>query len=784
MMRFIPTLWRGPRVDGLNPRWSPAPALAVLVVALACCAPAHAAFTPFALASGDRLAAGGPDPAHELQADYAYDPAVSADGRYVTFTGSVASKPGVYRKDLATGKLEVVAEGPTVGAPSISEDGRYVSFTTNEAPRAAEGQVASEPSPGSKEPPSACTSVYVRDMEVSAETPGGISTQTSGAYTLASAANGSATSLTYEPPETVGQPCGAAAAARVALSGDGRQVAFTILSPSNLTGTAATCTPTQPQPATCPTPSDQVAVRDLDTQTTTLVSSTAASLGGSPQPVPGGAALTGTTSSGSFSVTGGAQLSVPVSASTAAISADGSTVAWMGIEVAAQADIASPPPDGNYPRGYAEPLWRRIANGPDAPTMRVLAGSDPSAQDCPPLCTGGLDLAWDTQELNEYVGVAPAFGSYTTEAVSATGFATGGGFADALDAVTPQLSANGEEVGLLSTQPNYGEDPNFGLLSHTKPPPANAFVVDMAPGLSRAQSITRLTEWGSLDFSDQALAGQVTSIAISPDGTRVAFTTERLSFPLAPPALITPPVSQAKAVQLYEANLQGGTLALVTQGYDGQPANGAVLAASLSGNGRLLALASGASNLVYGTVNEGSDVFFTEELDAPSVLGQQSITPLPPAPALLPQWSLSATAQSAPGGGALLLDVSVPGAGRVYASAGAAVPVSRARGHGKHRLATIATRQVAHASVVTAASGVVQLRLTPAARYRSLLKRKGGLYATIVVTFDASGHHALRESLQASFPRPHPLYRLPKYKLPKRKHKHKRPRHGRRRGRR
>jgi Tol biopolymer transport system component len=773
MIRCAPTRSRGLRTGLRGPHRGRAP-LVVLVAALVCCAPAHAAFTPFTLASGDRLDAASPDPAHELQADYAYDPAVSADGHYVAFTGSIASKPGVYRKDLATGKLEVVAEGPTVGTPSISEDGRYVSFTTNEAPRAVEGQTS-----GAPPPPSACTSVYVRDMEVSAEAPGGVSAQTAGAYTLASAANGSQTSLAYEPPATAGQPCGAAAASRVALSGDGSEVVFTILSPSDLTGSTEMCAPTQPQPTKCPTPSNQVAVRDLETQTTTLVSSTAASLGGSPQPVPGGAALTGTTSSGRFSIANGAQIAVPISASTAAISADGGTVAWMGIDVAEQADIDSPPPDSNYPRGYAEPLWRRIENGPDATTMRPLAGGDPTAQDCPPLCTGGLDLGWDTQELNEYEGVAPAFGSFTAAAVSATGFTAGGGFADPLDAVTPQLSANGEELALLSTQPTYGADPNFGLLSHTKPPPANAFVVDMAPGLTRARSITRLTEWGSLDFSDQALAGQLTSIAISPDGTRVAFTTERLSFPLAPPALITPPVSQAKAVQLYEANLQGGTLALVTQGYDEQPANGAVLAASLSGNGRLLALASSASNLVYGTVDEGSDVFFTEELDSPPVLGEQSLTPLPPGPSLVPQWSLSATVRSAPGGGALLLDVSVPGAGRLYASAGATVPVSRSRGR-RHRLATIATRQVAHTSAVTAASGMVQLRLTPASRYRSLLKRKGGLYATIVITFDASGHHALRQSLQVSFPRPYPLYRLPKYRLPK----HRRPSHKHRKGRR
>jgi hypothetical protein len=765
-------------------RRAPIPFLLALAAVLACCAPAQALFEPFALVSGN--------PALHLQADYAYDPAISANGQYVAFTGSVASQPGVYLKSLDTNTLEPVIEGPGAGSPSISAEGRYVSFTTDE-----------DPVNGEK---TACEGVYVRDMTKHVETRAGKRVVEAGAYTLASAANGSAASLTYATP-TAGQPCGAAAAAKVSLSGDGRMVAFTTLNASSLTGACTTTPPTPPSTeplSTCPTPPDQVVVRNLDTQATTLVSVARTSLGGEPQPVPYGAALTGTPLSGNIGL-GSLHVDLPVSDSTAAISADGSTVAWMGVNIPEQAQVNQDPPTEGHLDGYAEPLWRRIAEGPMAPIRRVLAGDDPSTPACPPECSGGLDLEWDTQAISaqEYTGAAPEFGSFTSKAALGGGFGADDGFYDALDAVTPQLSENGLTVALLSTQPAYGHLPSFGVFPESTPPPANAFVVNMTPGLTREQAITRLTEWASLNFKEPGQAGEVTGIAISSDGSRVAFTTQRIVFPLAPPALITPPVSQDKAVQVYEANLRAGTLALVTMGYNDQPAEESVNSVTLSGDGKTLALASGATNLAYGVVNDGSDVFSTREIDSAPVAGEQFVTPLPLGPALLPSRSISATATPAPGGGALLVDVSVPGAGRLSASASAAVPITitaagshkhstthRGIQHGRrastaraHRLTRIVTRKVAHASALATEPRVIQLRLTPASRYRSLLNVKGGLFATIVVTFTAAGHPSLSQTLQASFPRPHsviyrlppaykvPGYKVPGYKVPKHKQK-------------
>ena len=186
----------------------------------------------------------------------------------------------------------------------------------------------------------------------------------------------------------------------------------------------------------------------------------------------------------------------------------------------------------------------------------------------------------------------------------------------------------------------------------------------MAPGLSRAQAIVRLTDWASLNFINAALSSPVTSVALSPDGTRVAFTTQRIAFPLAPPALITPPLSAAGATQLYEVNLPAGTMQLVTQGYDGQLANDNVFAAALSDDGRQLALASAAGNLVYGVVNQGSDVYTAEEVDSPTVIGTQSITPLPPGPRAAIPWSISAATTAPSPDGTLLLYVSRPASAR------------------------------------------------------------------------------------------------------------------------
>jgi Tol biopolymer transport system component len=679
---------------------------------------AQAAYTPPALVSYN-----GP-----VLADSAYSAAISQSGEYVAFAGSFDDVSGIYRKDLATGAVELVAgasnedpaiNAPEAGAPSISANGRYVSFTT-----AARLDPDNDPGGG-------CTSVYVRDMDIPASSPG--------AYILASALNGSTKSLTYTGG-TPGSPCtsgGSAAADRVALSADGREVAFTVISPSNLTGS----------PSATETAPNQVAVRNLDTDTTTLVSQTMSSLGSTPQPVPDGAAI----SLGEAPLQGSEGR--VVSGSTAAISADGSTVAWMGIDIPAQAPASSEQAafggDGaEFPAQYAEPLWRRIGDGPDAPTRRVTGGDDPLG--CPEHCAGPLNTGFDL-ESGQHLDTGPEYGTF----VAIGGF--GGdplvGGITSLDSVTPQLSADGQTVALLSTQPETGTEPTHpqgASYSLT----ANAYIVNMASGLSRTQALTRLTEWASDSFSEPAQTGAITTIAISPDGTQVAFTTARVDFPLAPPALITPSLGAAGAQQLYVANLAAGTLALVSSGYEGQPANGNVASPSFAGNdAHTLVFASRASNLVFGAYNQGgANIFLASEALAPSTPGIEYLGTPPATPAPSPSWELLLSARARSDGTALLY-ATVPATGSLKATAKASLVVRTAARAGKAKRSRISTRTVASVTAHPLGAGLVQLRLKTPASDRSLLERHDGLFATVSVVFTAPHRPTLRGIVQVTFHR-------------------------------
>jgi len=156
---------------------------------------AQADFTEASLDSGNAA----------VQADYGYEPAMSANGGYVAFTGSLGGVTAIYRKNLNTGELDVVAYGDA-GAPSISANGQYVSFTTTDA---APGSPATATGAD-------CTSVYLRNMDVSpvAATPTSPATISPTAFALASALSGSAPGLTYAGTGTSGCPGGGSATRR------------------------------------------------------------------------------------------------------------------------------------------------------------------------------------------------------------------------------------------------------------------------------------------------------------------------------------------------------------------------------------------------------------------------------------------------------------------------------------------------------------------------------------------------------------------------------------------
>ena len=320
-------------------------------------------FGPISLVSASAIS-GSP---FNQQAEYAHDAAISGDGRYVAFDGSFGGRTGVWRRDLQTGVIAAVAAEDTgepsfsaadADLPSISENGRYVSFTTT-----ARLDPVDDVNPG--------PDVYVRDMSRAPSE--------EGAYTLASAVDGASAGLTYEPNgryssvESEELHQGSVAAGRSALSADGRKVAFVTSAISNLAGPG--------------TSAMQVAVRELDSEQTELVSVADDPATGQPLP---GQPVFGEEAGETFGAVGTGLGGKPpifvnpapyelTGALGASISADGSTVAWMGVDVGQQVRLLA----GEAPRAsYTEPLWRRIADGPAAPVRRITGGSDPANPAC------------------------------------------------------------------------------------------------------------------------------------------------------------------------------------------------------------------------------------------------------------------------------------------------------------------------------------------------------------------------------------------------------------------
>jgi Tol biopolymer transport system component len=629
------------------------------------------------------------------QAVRATAPALSEDGSFVAFEGVIGGLQGVFRENLQTGEVVSVSTVPYPGrppatagmAPSISTDGRYVAFTTEARldPVDDHGESTSD--------------VYVADMATTPPT-----------YELASAVNGSSQGLAYEGSG------GSLTAGRVALSADGREVAFVTTAPSDLAGEG--------------TPAGQVVLRNLSTRQTTLVSVTRDPITGemTEEPVPGGAA---TISQRDWA--------------GAAISADGSTVAWLGAHIASQVPLLTGEAEAieaielrPEAERYDEPLWRRVGEGPKATTMRVTGGAgDSQALGCPaggslavPACRGAFP------EILEKVAVEGGSGAR-------------GWLSFILADGVPALSADGRTVALLGDPTNSGS--------------VNLFVVKMAEGLSRQQAVTQLTrevvlqsERPATDINEKgflAQAGHLFDFGISADGSRIAFATARQQFPLAPPFLIGSPPSAEGLVELYMLDLRGETIQRLTHGDGGvnEPSlsegefgglvtsNGAgATNPSLSADGETVAFASNATNLVAGDGNEGSDVFTVEDPRSPVSSGTSTVAPRAQQPPPPSRWRLTLTASSLPSGKVRLVAV-VPAPGAVRAQAGAVLSV----GHKARRVGSARKR--------AGAAGRLVLTLALPRRLQHLSHAVGGLTATARVAFSTPHGKPLKGRLQIQF---------------------------------
>jgi Tol biopolymer transport system component len=689
------------------------------------------------------------------QADYANHPVISANGQYVAFDGSFGATAGVWRRDLATGVVEQVAPGDAA-LPSISANGQYVSFTTTEK------LVPEDTNSG--------PDVYVRNMELPAEVPG--------AFKLASAITvaGRTQGLSYEyaaapgSPERTGEEAsrGAEAAGRSALSANGQKVVFVTTAASDLAGPH--------------TPALQVAVRNFEHSEpeTQLVSVLANPATGAPElnaegqdmPVPTTGAVGAVYHQGTF----------PNSSEGASISADGTTVTWMGQEIAKQAQVLSG--DVALASNYSEPLWRRIDEGPQAPTRRITGGSEPANPAC--VESGETKLA-ARPTLSE-----PCQGPFTPALESGEpGIWTLGAEHEYL----PQLSANGMTVAFIA---NARYLPGGEEFDHAESSD-DLYVANMQEGLTRIQALRRLTAIASGETSDVARFAPILDFGVSPDGSQIAFTTQRTVFPLGSPAYVDAPLAVAGMSELYDVDLSDNTLTRVTHGYQSEEEPGeqphrqaqagidpygesqGAISPSFTEDGNTLAFASTASNLVYGDGSphpledagdlDGSEAFLVSRKDFSTVSTETYVSPVPPGPQPAPVWQLGATALSRKDG-SVLLEVEVPGAGTLNDAAQSAVIVgthgsarkgrsSSRRQHGHAALArpALATRTVASRGAHPAAGGLVTLTLDLAKPYASLATRSGGLSATVDVVFTAPGHPVLRRTIVVSFVRSEPVRR-------------------------
>jgi Tol biopolymer transport system component len=382
----------------------------------------------------------------------------------------------------------------------------------------------------------------------------------------------------------------------------------------------------------------------------------------------------------------------------ATISADGTTVAWVSTNAGPQTRFLT----GEAPvSGVPYYLWRRWQE-PKALTRRPTGWTDPDDPACP---QGEAAIPSETE-------TGPCYGPLNVQESNLASVAS----------VTPGLSADGYTVAFLA---GAALRPNI-----TKPNALDVFVASMRDQLSRKQATKELTL--AANTGNPGSAPSIESLALSQDGSTIAFTTPRENFVLSEPQPIGSFRPAPTASDLYVIHLNSNTLeraVLSDQGTD--PGGSISLNPTLTADGATLAFTSAAANLLTGDANEASDAF-TATLQAPAG------TAAPPEEVNATQVGFSLTAGASPElglsvkrakGGALALLVETPGAGKLSAQAhGTIVLKSGKRAHRKRLV-------LARASGATHAEGTTTLVLRLASRYSRDLTRAGKLKVQIAVAF-------------------------------------------------
>jgi Tol biopolymer transport system component len=718
-------------VTRLLPAISPTSRVLALGVMIVLCVlvlapPAHAIYGPAAGGLGAEIVS--VDNASDEQGDAStVEAAISANGRYVVFqtratnffeddgvSGGDPEPPGtlreggIFRYDRDTGELALVADGSEVHTEG-SEAGKLIFRGAENPSISANGRYIAFSTAQQLVPQDTNENidVYVRDMDV----PLTADRQESGAYTLVSAKSGGEEPATYTPPSPPlpGENPGAEVWPDTAISADGRYVLFrtTELGASEQPKSDL---PDQPVAETSPR---QLFVRDLQAKTTTLVSRKKKG-----EPEEGGPA-------------GGA-------IGPASISADGSTVAWVSTDAPVQTRFL--PGEVEDP-SQAYYLWRRWQE-PAPLTRRITGIADPEDAEC-----------YEGEGINpaDQTTTGPCYGPLSEQEASLA----------SIDGADPALSADGYTVAFLA---GAALRPNI-----TKERGLDIFLTSMVPGVTRKAGTRELTL--AVNSGAQGSTPSIESLALSPDGSTIAFTSLRDSFVLPEPQPIGAFRPLPTASDLYVIHLGANTLERAVVGYEGSDPNGSVsIDPTLTQEGSAVAFVSAASNLIYGDANGFPDAFVAT-LQAPGGTGA------PPAGANAGSGGFSLSAVASPelgvsvrrakDGGVILL-VETPGPGKLTAKARGSIPKATSGKRAKKAGASSAVAGgskktvkkktalpvlLASVSATARSEGTTTLTLHLSSKYAKDLQRAGKLEADITIDFvpTTPAESSLTDEVSATF---------------------------------
>lgn len=430
-----------------------------------------------------------------------------------------------------------------------------------------------------------------------------------------------------------------------------------------------------PDHATVDTPPRQLFVRDLQAKTTTLLSRDATTL-----TYPSGDPAGGATG-------------------PATISADGTTVAWVADENLETQTRFLP---GESPVQFVSYyLWRRWQE-PTALTRRPTGWTDPDDPACPS----------EEKITQSETASGPCYGPLNNQE-SRLGSIAG---------VAPGLSADGYTVAFLA---GAALRPNI-----TKPSGLDIFLTSMLPGVSRKQGTRELTL--AANSGNPGSAPSIESLALSQDGSTIAFTSTREDYVLPEPTPVGAFRPLPTANDLYVINLTQNTLERAVVNYEGGDPDGSIsVNPTLTENGSEVAFTSSASDLIFGDSNKSTDAF-AAALQAPA----GTAGPSPEVNAVQGGFSLSAIASPELGlhikrakNGALILLVETPGPGRLTAQARGTIALRAGKRTRKRKVA------LAHATGVARSEGTTTLFLPLSSRYIENLKRAGRVPVLITVDF-------------------------------------------------